>query len=83
MKITVIAENFYQIEEFQKYFRYWVKNCQDNLMISLDCCPISLFIFQYHFKYDDNIDINYLVSRYLPKYYQTNQIMFTLTSFNA
>lgn len=75
MKITVIGENFYQIEEFQKYFRYWVKNCSDNLMISFDWCPLSLFMLSYHLKYDDKPNLRELIPKYLPKYYQTNQIV--------
>jgi hypothetical protein len=76
MKITVLGENYYQIEEFQKYFRVWVKDCIDKkIMISFDCCPLSLFLLSYHIKYDDKININYLVSIYMPKYYQTNQII--------
>jgi hypothetical protein len=74
MKITVIGENFYQVEEFQKYFRAWVKKCPDNLMISFDCCPISLFMIYYHIKYDDKPELKYIMSTYLPKYYYTNQI---------
>jgi hypothetical protein len=76
MKITVLGENFYQIEEFQKYFRVWVKESTDQkIMISFDCCPISLFLLSYHIKYDDKINVKYLLSVYMPKYYQTNQII--------
>jgi hypothetical protein len=73
MRITVIAENFYQIEEFQKFFRWWVKQHQEKLMISLDCCPISLFMLTYHLKYDTKHHIKYLLSKYMPSYYQTYQ----------
>jgi hypothetical protein len=75
MKITVLAENFYQIEEFQKYFRVWVNDCPDKLIISFDCCPLSLFLLHYHIKYDDKPNIQLLIATYLPKYYQTNQII--------
>lgn len=74
MKITIIGENFYDTEEFQKFFRWWVKHHEEKLMISLDCCPISLFMLSYHLKYDDKHHIKYLLTKYMPSYYQTNQI---------
>jgi hypothetical protein len=83
MKITIIAENFYQIEEFQKFFRWWIKSHQEKLLVSFDCCPISLFMLSYHLKYDDKHNIKYLISKYLPSYYQTYQIAkFFYKNFN-
>jgi hypothetical protein len=83
MKITVIGENFYQIEQFQKFFRWWVKYHKEKLMISLDCCPLSLFMLYYHLKYDDKHHIRYLLSKYMPTYYQTNQMTkFLLKNFS-
>jgi hypothetical protein len=75
MKITVIAENYYQIEQFQKFFRWWVKNNDDKLLISFDCCPLSLFMILYHIKYDDKHNLKYLLAKYMPSYYQTYQIL--------
>jgi hypothetical protein len=74
MKLTIIGENFYDIEEFQKFFRWWVKQHEEKLMISFDCCPISLFMLFYHLKYDDKHHIKYLLTKYMPSYYQTYQI---------
>lgn len=74
MKITVIGENFYQIKEFQAFLRIWVRDHDEKLLISFDCCPISLFLVYNHLKYDHQHHIKYLIAKYLPTYYQSEQI---------